>query len=109
MTDWVPVLIVALAFRGTGITKYWIGTAASVRLDVGSLDHLAPFFSFFGEQLRIIGGRTADHAAAQFRNPHLQLGVVQRIVARPNFWPLASRCAAISGSPRKRTINSRHG
>jgi hypothetical protein len=28
--------------------EYWIGTAASVGLDIGRADHLAPFFDFFG-------------------------------------------------------------
>jgi hypothetical protein len=32
----------APAIRPTGVTEYWSGIAASHRLDVGRLDHLAP-------------------------------------------------------------------
>jgi hypothetical protein len=48
-------------------------------------------------ELRVLAAWTsvlAGRAEAQRRVPR---------VARPNFWPLASRCAAISSSPRKRT------
>jgi hypothetical protein len=44
------------AFRRTGVTEYWIGTAASVGLDVGRPDHLAPFLGFVGDELCKIGG-----------------------------------------------------
>jgi hypothetical protein len=47
-------------------------------------------------ELRVLAAWTSVLAGrkAQRRGPQ---------VARPNFWPLASRCTAISGSPRKRT------
>jgi hypothetical protein len=48
-------------------------------------------------ELRVLAAWTSVLAArAQKVAPRSQ-------VARPNFWPLACRCAAISGSPRKRT------
>ena len=39
----------------TGVTEYWIGTAASVCLDARKLDHLAPFLDFFDDQLAELG------------------------------------------------------
>ena len=37
--------------RGTDVTEYWIETAASVGLDIGRADHLAPFLGFLRHQL----------------------------------------------------------
>src|SRR5207248_4093714 len=57
-----------------GFMEYWMGTAASVRLDVGRPDHLAPFFSFVSDELTEVGGRTGEHGATQFEQ-RLDLGV----------------------------------
>ena len=38
------------AIRRTGVTEYRIETAASVRLDVGGPDHLAPLLGFVGDE-----------------------------------------------------------
>src|SRR5262249_23945436 len=35
--------------------------SASVRLDVGRPDHLAPLLSFVGNELSKVGGRTREH------------------------------------------------
>src|SRR5262245_62194787 len=43
--------------QGTGVTEYWVGTAALVRLDVGRPDYLAPLVSLFGDQLAEVGRR----------------------------------------------------
>ena len=43
--------------RVTGITEYRVGTAASVRLDVEGLDHLAPLLRFVGDEFPEIGRR----------------------------------------------------
>jgi hypothetical protein len=52
------------AVRRTGVTEYWIGTAASVGLDVGRADHLAPLLGFLGDQLAEVGGRARKRRAA---------------------------------------------
>src|SRR5262249_1811622 len=49
--------------RKTDVTEYWIGTAASFRLDVGSPDYLAPLLGFFGDQFPKLGGREREHVA----------------------------------------------
>src|SRR5215471_7049411 len=43
--------------RVTGVTEYRVGTAASVRLDVEGLDHLAPLLRFVGDEFPEIGRR----------------------------------------------------
>src|SRR5262245_58060196 len=44
------------AIRETGVTEYWIGTAASVCLDVGRPNDLCPFFGLVGDELGEVGG-----------------------------------------------------
>lgn len=46
-----------------------------LRLDVGSPDHLGPLLSFFGDELRKVGGRAAKHRAVQVGKPRLDLGI----------------------------------
>ena len=38
---------------------------ASLRLDVGGPDHLAPFLGFVGDELAEIGGRECEHVATE--------------------------------------------
>src|SRR5262245_11205495 len=59
----------------TGVTEYWIGSAASVGLDVGGPDHLAPFLGFVGDQPPKVDGREREHVATQVGKPRLDLGV----------------------------------
>src|SRR6266571_9579426 len=42
-------------FSATGVTEYWIATAASVRLDVGRLDHFAPLLRILDDVLAELG------------------------------------------------------
>ena len=49
--------------------------AGSLRLDVGSPDHLAPFFGFFGDELAEVGGRSSTAARYQVGKPLLELGI----------------------------------
>jgi hypothetical protein len=49
--------------------------AASVGLDVGGPDHLAPFLGFVGDQPAKVGGREREHVATQVGKPRLDLGV----------------------------------
>jgi hypothetical protein len=62
-------------FRGTKRYGIWIGTAASVRLDVGRADHLAPLIGLFGDELAELGGRARKQYAAHFSEPRLDLGI----------------------------------
>src|SRR5262245_10449865 len=59
----------------TGVTEYWIGTAVSVRLDVGRPDHLAPLLGFVGDELAEIGGRADKRRASKVGKPRLYLGI----------------------------------
>src|SRR5262249_10330898 len=54
---------------------YRIGTAASVRLDVGSPDYLAPFLGFVGDQFPKFSGREREHGATQVGKARLDLGI----------------------------------
>src|SRR6516164_7149596 len=45
------------SFAELNVMEYRIGTAASVRLDVEGLDHLAPLLGFFGDQFPEIVSR----------------------------------------------------
>ena len=47
-------------FAESGVTEYWIGAAASVCLDVGRPDHLAPLLGFVGDELPEVGWRSAS-------------------------------------------------
>src|SRR5262249_58937003 len=56
--------------------------AASVRLDVEGLDHLAPLLGFIGDMLAEVGGRTRKHRAAEVSEMGLHFRVVE---SRVNF------------------------
>src|SRR5260221_11819728 len=62
-------------FAERNVTEYWIGIAASVRLDVGRPDHLRPLLSFFGNELTEVGGRARKQHAAHFSEPRLDPGI----------------------------------
>ena len=57
--------------------RYGISAAAvaSVCLDVGRPDHLAPLLGFVGDELSEVGGRARKHRAAQIGEPRLHLGI----------------------------------
>jgi hypothetical protein len=61
----------ALTIRRTGFTEYWIGTAASVWLDVGGADHLAPLLGLFRHELAELGGRHLQWDVAEVGEPSL--------------------------------------
>src|SRR5262245_1008981 len=61
--------------RRSGVTEYWIGTAASVCLDVGRADHLAPLLGFCGDEFAEVGRRADKRCAAQVGQPLLNLGI----------------------------------
>src|SRR6516162_7700362 len=48
---------------------------ASVRLDAGKLDHLAPLVGFVGYELSKVGGRTGEHRSSQIGEALLHVGV----------------------------------
>jgi hypothetical protein len=54
--------LIAAIIRGTGVTEYWIGTAASVQLDVRGPDHLAPLHGLVGDELAEVGRRPGADA-----------------------------------------------
>jgi len=47
----------------------------SLRLDVGSPDHLGPFLGFVGDELTKIGRRARKHRAAQVGKTRLEFGI----------------------------------
>ncbi len=55
--------------------KIWNNEAASFRLDMSRPDHLAPFLSFFGDELSKVGGRARQHCTAQKGKMRLELGI----------------------------------
>src|SRR5262249_24006582 len=77
------------AFRLTGVTEYWIGTAASVRLDVSSPNYLAPFLGFVGDELAEVGRRAWKCGGAPLGKP--------KTIAVPEK-ALADKIAALRGS-----------
>src|SRR5262249_40207827 len=60
-------------FSATGFMEYWMGTAASVRLDVGRPDHLAPFLGFVGDELAKVCGRDDKRRHTQNGEPRFYL------------------------------------
>src|SRR5262249_50480821 len=52
-------------FAERDVMEYWIGTAASVGLDVGRPDHLAPLFGFGRNMLSELGWRIGKHDGPQ--------------------------------------------
>jgi hypothetical protein len=61
--------------RRTGVAEYWIGTAASVRLDVEGPDDVAPLLGFLSDELAEGRGRAGKNRAAQLAKPRLKLGI----------------------------------
>src|SRR5262252_7095530 len=55
--------------------EYWMGTAASVRLDVEGPDDLAPLFAVVSDELAEIGGRANERRAAELGEPRLDFGI----------------------------------
>src|SRR5262249_49502168 len=51
--------------------------AGSFRLDARELDHIAPLFGLFGNELSKVGRRARKHRAAQVGKPSLHLGISQ--------------------------------
>ena len=49
----------------------------------GELDHLAPFFGFFGDQLAVFGRRHRYRHAADGSKPREQLRVLEQLVDGP--------------------------
>src|SRR5262245_3129469 len=63
------------AVRISGVTEYWIETAASFRLDVSGPDHLAPLLGFLGDELGEVGGREREHLATEIGKPRLDFRI----------------------------------
>src|SRR6516225_5679502 len=55
-------------------------TAASVRLDVEGLDHLAPLLGFFGDVFSEVRGRAHKRCATHVSNPRFSLGVGEYLI-----------------------------
>src|SRR5205085_2097229 len=72
----------------------WAWVSASLRLDVGRPDYLAPLLGVFDDELAEVGRRERKHRAAQVGKPRLHLGVGE---ARINF--LASLSTIAAGVP----------
>src|SRR5690242_3424359 len=62
-------------FHGTDVTEYWVGTTASVCLDVGRPDDLAPLLGLVRNQLSEVGRRAWKCGDAQLGKPRLHLGI----------------------------------
>src|SRR5215510_13473679 len=62
-------------FRGTGGYGILDRVTASVCLDVGRPDHLAPLLGVVGDELAEIGGRSRQCHAAEVSEPRFHLGV----------------------------------
>src|SRR5262245_8623285 len=74
------ITLSAAAIRRTGITEYWIGTAASVRLDVGRPDYLRPLFLIIYDESPEVGRRAWKHRAAKIGEARLHLRIGKRRV-----------------------------
>src|SRR5262249_36238409 len=64
-----------VSVRISGVTEYQIGTAASVRLDVEGLDHLAPLLGFIGDVFSEVRGRAHKRRTAQVSKPRFRVAV----------------------------------
>src|SRR5262249_56860566 len=87
----------------------WIGTAASVRLDVEGLDHFAPLLDFVGDQLSAVGGRAWQRPCTHLGESGLEFRIgksrvdlsIQPIddISRRVFWaahPVPCACLVAS-------------
>src|SRR5262245_57245414 len=84
--------------------------SASLRLDVGGPDDLAPFLGFVGDQLFKVDGREREHGATEIGKPRLELGIGEasvdlRVELRNDLGRRGLRCA--DAVPEARLI-SRH-
>src|SRR5215831_10398458 len=70
-----PKRTLASPSRVTGVTEYRVGTAASLRLDVGRSDYLAPLLGFVCDKFSKVGGRHRHRRAAQIGKSCLDLGI----------------------------------
>src|SRR5262249_37547585 len=64
-----------LLFAEREVMEYWIGITASVFLDVGRPDHLAPLLRFVGNEPAEITWRAIEDDAAEVGELRLQLGI----------------------------------
>src|SRR5262245_17139028 len=55
--------------------EYWIGTAASFRLDVSGPDHLGPLLGVVGDELPELGRRADKRCASKIGKPRRKLGI----------------------------------
>src|SRR5262245_43450042 len=63
------------AIRATGVTEYLNRDVVSVGFDAGELHHLAPLFSFFGDELAEVDRRAWKCSGAPLGKPCLHLGI----------------------------------
>src|SRR5215831_1248662 len=75
MSAFDPKRTLGREIRLSGVTEYRIGTAASVRLDVEGLDHLAPLLGFIGDVFSEVRGRAHKCRASQVSKPRFCVGV----------------------------------
>src|SRR5215813_5827671 len=64
-------------FAERNVMEYWTRAAASVRLDVGRPDHLAPLLGLLGNVFAEVGGRAWKHSATKVAKARLHLGIVE--------------------------------
>src|SRR5262249_57177466 len=62
---------IVIATRSNSVPR----AAASLRLDVGCPDHVAPLVGFIGEQLAEVGGRARKYSTSQVSESRLHLRV----------------------------------
>src|SRR5262245_43043726 len=79
-TGWIApalpgALILSPSSPLTGVTEYWSGFTASVRLDVGRPDHLGPLLGFVGNERFEIGRRASEDNPAQIHELCLHFGI----------------------------------
>src|SRR5262249_48982284 len=63
------------AIRGTGRYGMFSSVVASLRLDIGSPDHLAPLLGVVGDELTELGRRARKHRAAEVGKACFQPGI----------------------------------